>query len=234
MAVRLNRFSVLHQVLRVSSYGVLKLLPISWRYAIGRQLRRDLEPYSLLSDGATVVQIGAPWDLIRVGRSRAMQFSHFVGPNGRVIVIEPDPDNTAAIDAHIAGQRISNVTLIRKGAWSEATELTFLSSPDHPAASLVEGVYDETRTDTESYKTISIPVDTVENMLAGLDVSRIDLLSITTNGSEREILKGLGPYADKVQYLSVVGDARNFDEIGTLGFEYRGVDDRGHLFERKA
>lgn len=202
------------------------------RYGLGYFARKHRLPYRLLKPGATVVQIGAPWDLLSVGRSRSMQFSQFVGPMGRVIIIEPDPENVRHLREHISRYAVENVTLIPKGAWNEPGTLRFLSDPDHPAANLVESVFDDARVDRDRFKAIEINVDTLENMLGALQVDEIDLLSLTTNGSELSIINGLGRFTSKTRYLSVVGNRSDFEFLSEIGFEYYDDDDRGYLFVR--
>ena len=87
MLYKLSRFSRVHTVLRRCGYAVLGLLPLQWRYRLGRAARHHRLPYKLLKQGDTVVQIGAPWDLLRMGRSRSMHFSYFVGDSGHVLIV---------------------------------------------------------------------------------------------------------------------------------------------------
>lgn len=54
--------------------AVLARLPFSFKYALALWLRRNRAPYTLIRAGDTVVQVGAPHDTLRAGRSRAYHF----------------------------------------------------------------------------------------------------------------------------------------------------------------
>jgi len=124
--------------------AVLWQLPVGLKYGIGSQLRNVL-PYRLIQEGDVVVQIGAPWDLLRAGRSRAIYFAKRVGSSGHVIVVEPDEVNVNALQSFLKQQAIENVTIVAQGAWSKKTRLRFLINDAHPASNLVEDVFDDRR-----------------------------------------------------------------------------------------
>ena len=50
-------------------------VPFRLKYAIGQHLRRGRPPYELVRNGSVVVQVGAPRDTLRSGRSRGMHFA---------------------------------------------------------------------------------------------------------------------------------------------------------------
>lgn len=232
MLYRLSRFSPIHRALRRMAYAVLAPLPMSVKYgALGAILSRRL-PYRLVKPGSTVVQVGAPWDVLRSGRSRAIHLARMVGPSGRVIVLEPEPRSAQALRAFCSQNGFGNVTVVEKGAWSNRDRLRFLEDPTHPAANLVESVKDPGRSDLGSFKVIEIDVDTLDNILEELGVSEMLLVSITTNGSEDEILSGMARTAGKVRYIATIGEGKNHPLLGVYGFSRLGGDDRGYTYCR--
>lgn len=93
----------IRNILRPILNGLASLVPYQPKYAFGEWLRSSNHPYSLIRSGDTVVQVGAPRDLLRAGRSRAIHFARLVG-TGRVVVVEPDPENCIALQigrAHV-------------------------------------------------------------------------------------------------------------------------------------
>ena len=127
MFYRLNRFSFLHKALRRISYAVLWNLPNWFKWpAIGFFLRFRL-PYRLLKPGDVVVQIGAPWDLLRAGRSRGIHLARMVGKSGKAVIIEPDADNLVALRRFVVKYGMTNVIIAPVGAWSRKTRLRFLA-----------------------------------------------------------------------------------------------------------
>ena len=216
MLYRLSRFSSVHKVLRWIAYALLWNLPdaVKWP-GIGLLLQFRL-PYRLLNPGDTVVQIGAPWDLLRAGRSRGIHLARRVGVSGKAIIIEPDKDNVAALRRFVAKHKMDNVIIVPLGAWSHKARLRFLVDHANPAANLVEEVADSSRTDLARFEVTEIDVDSVENILRVNGLSTPRLVSITTNGSENEILKGMGAMAGEVTYIATIGNEQQIPMLREL------------------
>jgi FkbM family methyltransferase len=233
MFYRLSRFSPLHRMLRAMAYGVLWRLPAPVKEsALHAVLGRRL-PYSAVQPGDTVIQIGAPWDILKSGRSRFIHFSRRVGPTGRVVVIEPDPTNVQHLREYIAQRGIGNVTIVPKGAWSHPTRLRFLVDPSNPASNLVEDVLDSKRTDLGRFQSSEIEVDTVDQIAQGLGLDRIRMVSITSNGSENRILEGMRAVQQSVEFIATIGEYEEFPLLAAYGYAPFGDDDRGYTFRKR-
>jgi FkbM family methyltransferase len=234
MLWKVSRFSRFHNTLRVICNNLLWRLPVGFKYGIGKVLRARRLPYSLLRDGSIVVQIGCPWDILHAGRSRGIYFSIFSGTNGRVVIIEPDVDNVKKLQSFIAEQSIGNITVVELGAWSSRTRLRFLADPAHPAANLIEDVFDARRRDLDKFSMTEIDVDSIDNILEGLHVTSVDLVSITTNGSEAEILRGMNKTLARTRYVSIIQDKGvDYPVFAERGFRTVGEDDRGITYGRE-
>ncbi|HSJ09655.1 MAG TPA: FkbM family methyltransferase [Longimicrobiales bacterium] len=211
-------------------------VPYRIKYAVGGRMRRRKHPYCLIRDGDTVVQVGAPRDLVHSGRSRAVHFARFVG-SGVVIVMEPDPASARALEdyarRHGLGERMRIVSV---GGWDKPTNLGFLSSDEHPAANIVEELEDRVAEDFQSrgYRRIVIPVDTVDNVVREAGESTPRLVSITTNGAEKEILRGMqDTMAAGCPYISLAVTGDDYvPHMRELGYELIAFDDRGFTFSR--
>jgi FkbM family methyltransferase len=234
MRWKVSRFSLLHNTLRVIYNNIFWRLPVGFKYGLGKVLRARRLPYRLLENGSVVVQIGCPWDILHAGRSRGIYFSIFSGKDGRVVIIEPDADNVKKLQSFMAEQNIGNITVVELGAWSGRTRLRFLSDPAHPAANLIEDVFDSKRTDLDKFSTSEIEVDAVDNILDELGISGVDLVSITTNGSESEILKGMTKTLRRARYVSIIpGKGVSHPVLAETGFQVVGEDDRGLTYGRQ-
>lgn len=215
----------------------LALLPYGPKYALGTRLRRDKTPYNLIESGDVVVQVGAPRDTLLAGRSRAVYFARLVG-EGRVVVVEPDPDNVATLRRFVERAGLgSQMSIHACGAWSETTELTFLSSPSHPAANVLEGVQEiseEVRA-ARHYREVTVPVRALDEILDEENVAVPKLVSITTNGAELEILDGMRRTIGRgCPYISLASTGEGYLESMTeRGYEYFARDDRGYCFRRR-
>lgn len=213
-------------------------LPFAWKYALGGALRRGKPPYSLLGDDDVVIQVGAPRDLLAAGRSRAIHFARLV-PRGRVLVVEPDPDNLAALAEAAQRTGLAERLVIEPcGAWRDAGELVFLSHPGHPAANVLEEVLDldEAELRRRGFERIRVPVARLDEIWERSGLAPPRLVSITTNGAELAILEGMPRLlAGDCPYISLASTGPGYHErMAALGYEYIVRDDRGYLFRRKS
>lgn len=233
MYYRLSRFSALHNAVRKAAYAVLWRIPDSVKYGIGGVWRRFRRPYRLLRPGDTAIQIGAPWDTLRAGRSRAAHFARLVGDGGRVIVIEPAHDNILALRSFVSRHGLANMTIVPKGAWSKSTRLRFLINPEHPASNLVEEVIDPAERDRNAYLTTEVDVDSVDHIVSAFNIGTIRVLSVTTNGSDPQIFEGASYTLAKTEFVAVV--TRECEsQLAGHGFRMVGHDDRGYTYGRSA
>lgn len=214
--------------------GIFELVPFGLKYNFGQRNRRNKIPYSVLNESSTVIQIGAPSDTLHAGRSRAMHFALMV-PKGRLIVIEPDKASAEQFRILCNNRGITNVSVYPIGAWSSKKRLRLFVDPRHPATNFTEGStdYDEGR--LQDFISEEIEVDTLENILKAENIDQVDLISITTNGAELEILKGLGQ--ERILRVKNMALARtgvvDDDFMDAMGFERIGYDDRGYTYRRK-
>ena len=229
MFYKLNRLSGAHNALRVAMNSILYRLPVGLKYSVGGKLRSLRYPYKLLRPGDVVVQLGAPWDLLRAGRSRAAHFARLVGPSGQLIVVEPDPGNVRAFNDFTASRGITNASVLPVGAWNEPGTLSFLIDPEHPAANALADVFDQSRPDRDKFEELSVPVAPLDELLEG-KVGRITLLSITTNGAEAEILAGASKVLDRCDHVSIINHRKYHKELTGRGFRLLADDDRGATY----
>ena len=217
----------------------ISLLPYAVKYGVGTALRKGKYPYSLLESDDFVVQLGAPRDTLTAGRSRAVHFSRLL-TEGTTVVIEPDPDNCVAFKAFLQRHGLDKrVRLIESGAWNAQGQLEFLTSEKHPAANLLSEAkdIDEATMKKRGYKQIRVPVDTLENLLAENGINGTPkLVSVTTNGAERQILEGMSKLlAEKnIPYISLALTGSGYPELmQKMGYEMLALDDRGYTFRRR-
>ena len=230
MLYRLNRFSRLHNSLRVLAYSVLWLLPDWLKYGPGSLWRRFRRPYKFLRPGDTTIQVGAPWDTLRAGRSRAAYFARFVGRSGHALAVEPADSNVQALRSFAQRHTLPQLAVVPVGVWDKKTRLRFLINDEHPASNLVEEVIAEGRDQTK-FEATEIDVDTLDNIVESRQIGNVKLLSITTNGSEAHVLRGAANTLAKVEYVSVITPEAH-DVLSSHGFSPVGGDDRGYLYRK--
>lgn len=135
-----------------------------------------------LKRGDTVVDIGA-----HVG-TFAVKAAHAIGNEGTVIAIEPEPNNFALLLRNIEANGLTNVVPVQEGAWNTKGK-SELHLASHQGA-------DSLRTDTfhrmkERDESITVEVDTVDNMLRELGLCQVDFIKMDIEGSEMEALEGM-------------------------------------------
>lgn len=210
------------------------LVPFMVKYGLGMRMRRDSPPYSLVKNGSQVVQIGAPRDILRAGRSRGVYFSLFAGDVGKVIIIEPDPDSVKDLEATLEKHGLKNVILHQAAMWSRKGSITVFVDPAHPAANFTEGCLEYDKKIMSRYRARDIPADTLDSVLVEKGIQKLDLVSITTNGSEGEILEGMkGTISAGLPYICL-GRAHDYeDTMKRLGYTMFSRDDRGTIFKQR-
>jgi FkbM family methyltransferase len=229
----------LHRELVKIYNSILYNVPFDLKYGIGKNLRSNQKPYSLVPELKTVVQVGAPKDTIHSGRSRGMYFCLFAGSKCKVIIVEPDPKNIEELNSVLKQKSIQNAIVSPFAAWSENTDLSLYVDRKHPATNFTAGCteYDEKR--MEDFCKINVPAKKLDTIIADLGIKKVDLVSITTNGSEWEIIDGMSNILETgLQYLCIASgtpdDASLHQKMKKIGFEFHAYEDRGCTFSKIA
>jgi FkbM family methyltransferase len=214
---------------------IMGRVPFCLKYGVGRQLRQGRPPYSLVKEGSVVVQVGAPLDTLKAGRSRAMYFSLFAGSSGKVVIVEPDQKSIECLETLAERRGIRNMALCPLAAWSENKVLKVFVSDSHPASSFTEGTKKYSANRMKDFHAVEIPADTVDNLLKEMGISRVDLISITTNGAEEQILAGASrTIRAGLPYIALARTGEKYDRMmAALGYDFFGYDDRGFTFARR-
>jgi FkbM family methyltransferase len=146
---------------------------------------RQYLDFAELRDGSVVLDLGAYSGLTTIAFSKA------VGPQGRVLALEPDPDNFAAAATNIAAHRrinrLSNVDLILAAAHSERGVLSFSSEGAMGSADAsVVGKLRGNVIDVEAYSLLDI---------ADLHkLHRVDFVKMDIEGSEEPVMTSSGEF----------------------------------------
>lgn len=149
----------------------IRLSVVAGNLRIHRLLDRFATP------GATVIDVGASIGYNTVHAARR------VGARGRVIAIEPTPDNLAVLRVNVAAADVANVTVQPVAAGSAAgTRELFVRG----AVSAVNSFYPES---CYSFVTdvLQVPVLPVDELVDG----RADVVKIDVEGAELDVLEGM-------------------------------------------
>ena len=134
----------------------------------------------VLCEGMTVLDIGA-----NIGYYALMEH-HLVGPSGRIVAVEPSPDNTKLLERNVALNGCDNITVFQ-GAVSDVNEVrTFhLSNFSNLHTFHTDGI----NTNHLSGRTVEVQTRTVPEVMNGF--GRPDLIRMDVEGHEVEVINGM-------------------------------------------
>ncbi len=131
-----------------------------------------------IQPGMTFLDIGA-----NVGYYSALALAR-LGPHGRVVAVEPDPESFAYLRRTIAANGENRVTLVNKGLAAAPGTLRLYRNLSN-------------RGDNRFYAndlagdSIEAEVARADDLLAGLGIDRVDCIKMDVQGFEGQVLAGL-------------------------------------------
>ena len=213
----------------------LNLIPFKYKYIVASKLKKTKIPYSLV-EGLTVVQVGAPFDTLNAGRSRGMIFSLLVGDAGNVHIVEPLMESVVEMRKRLKDLGLENTTVHQIGAWSKKGSSFINVDRDHPATNFTESTVDYSEHRKSQFEKFEINLDTLDSILGDKLQNEVDLVSITTNWAEEEILQGMaGLLNSGVTYICLAygENGETYErKLAQLGYKLLSHDDRGVTYKR--
>ncbi len=170
------------------------------------------EPYetevflSSIQPGMVVVDVGANFGYYTLLAAKA------VGPRGRVIGFEPDPQNFGLLRRNVAVNGFADRVTLVAGAVSDhkGSVPLFRDQDNFGAHSLAEG-------NVVGTDVLSVPCTSLDEALEADHVGHVDVIKIDTQGAEGLVFAG----AERVLAQSVL---RIFTEFWPLGLRRLGAD----------
>jgi len=114
-----------------------------------------------------------------------------VGSLGKVIALEPDPENRKVLQRNVDHSGFQNVTILPFGLWDTETSLSLDS--DGVASSLSHG----------SAEISTIPVKPLDAIVQDAGLEKIDVLKMDIEGAELHALKGAEKTLRSCRYVCV-------------------------------
>ena len=144
-----------------------------------------------INKGDVVIEAGAC-----IGAT-AISISHKAD---KVIAIEPDPLNFVFLRENIKLHRCENIILINKALWSSKREIKMYVASTFTGHSLMRPI---ALSKPFSGKIIKVEADTLDNIVAELNIKKVDVLLMNIEGAEMEALKGAEETLKKVKRISI-------------------------------
>jgi FkbM family methyltransferase len=170
----------------------------------------------MVNRGDIVVQVGSPVP------SRLERLSRSVGKKGKVVFIEPDVTNLEKQWENVERKNLKNVIIVPKAAYKQKGTAKFLIAPrpaDHRL--VIENIEHDNDYRAENYylREVDVEVDTIDNILADLQIGRIDYIEIAINGAELVVIQGMERILNFTRRLFVKGHARDKESKRPLNQE---------------
>jgi FkbM family methyltransferase len=142
----------------------------------------EIMEYFNPNEGDTVVDVGAHIGLYSLIAAKR------VGPSGKVIAIEPDPENFKILKKNILLNQLSNVEALECAVYSTRGKLRlFLPELEQGRTIFNTVMQDRARTSTNF---LEVEANTLDNILESINITEVNWIKIDVEGAELEVLKG--------------------------------------------
>jgi FkbM family methyltransferase len=143
----------------------------------------------LVERGDTVVLVGAPWP------NTLSRLLVACGQEGKVVAIEAVRANYERLERYresLPAEEAASLVLIHGAAFNERRLIQMRLTDENDARHKLEGLEAEVDVPpgTEFERTETVEADTLDAMLAEHGIERANLMIVTVNGAEREVLQG--------------------------------------------
>ena len=148
----------------------------------------EVVPYFEPKEGENVVDVGASF-----GRYTLLA-SKKVGPNGKVLSIEPEYENFRLLNRNIALNKLYNVTTLQLAAYSKKEKLRLYSN--YTIMPELAGRYNQ--------EFVQVNGNTLDNILNQIGLTKVNWMKIDVDGAELEVLKGSSNTLSKKEDLMLL------------------------------
>ncbi|MFK7884609.1 MAG: FkbM family methyltransferase [Phycisphaerales bacterium] len=165
----------------MSGLGVIDhahFLHRAWRYRLRTEKQELAYVRSIRLVGRTVIDIGAHRGIYSYWLREA------VGPTGRVVSFEPQPEMIAELKKFKASFRANNMEIVESGLSDTPGSATLNRIGDHTGGASLEHNQDPNAT------TFSVPVTTLDAYLGARDLGPVALIKCDVEGHERAVFRG--------------------------------------------
>lgn len=161
---------------------------------------KNREYYSAYKKGENILEVGAYTGFF------VLYAANLIQPSGQVIAIEAMPDNFKILKKNINSNNFNNVKVINKASWDSQGSLTFQRQYRQRSSAKDDVV-------KKNFE-ITVSSDTIDNILADLNIEKIDFVRIQVNGAEIETLKGMEKTLENRPRLSIANIYSSSDKNG--------------------
>jgi len=152
---------------------------VDWFVYYGFRETARIELYKLMREGQVFVDVGANMGDV------TLHAASFLGQDGQVIALEPDPLNFIRLKTNLSLNTFKNIQAFNLGAGSkEGTELIYTVSEGNLGMNRILSQVDPSMEGRE------ISLTTMDQLLDEIGPTKVDLIKIDTEGFEMKVLEG--------------------------------------------
>jgi FkbM family methyltransferase len=187
--------------------------------------------YTACHDGMTFLDVGA-----NIGYYTALA-ARIVGPNGKVIALEPDPESYQYLEQTIKANAVGNVQAFRVAASDSPATLPLFISKDNRGDNRLYAP-------TEKRPQIEVEARPIDELLSENNVNTVDFIKIDVQGYEPKVIAGLKKTINQSENLIILsefwpkgiaeagGDAKEFlEDLRKLGLTLFELKSDGDLIK---
>lgn len=135
-----------------------------------------------LSKGNVFIDVGANEGFYTVYAARC------VGPNGKVVAIEPSPREYTRLQRNVAINGLSNVILVKSALGArQGSAVLHVADSEHNGQNTLG---DFGHAGITAVEHLEVEITTLDSLLENLALARVDVIKMDVEGSELEVLKG--------------------------------------------
>jgi FkbM family methyltransferase len=154
--------------------------------------------------GDTVVDVGAHIGLYTIIAAKR------VGPTGKVIAIEPDPENCNLLKRNVELNRLTNVITLECAAFSSNTKLKLYLPGKERGFTKLNTVMSN-RALTETF--LEVDGNTLDHLMLMQGLTQINWIKIDVEGAELEVLKGATATLSENNDIALLIEVHNVNDI---------------------
>jgi len=224
----------IYKYLRIIFVGIISLIPFNLRLKSFHFFSKNSVFYKNIKKNDIVVQVGAPADLLKQGRSRSLLI--LLRKPKQLLVIEPDPFSVSVLKEIIKNLDYRKNVKVLSGAISLKKKNSILISNNNHQAT--NRLYDN----NDSYKECNIKKIKVKCKKLTDYFKKIRILptvlSITTNGGEGNLIDQYLNEVKKKDFPRVISLAPPNDKflkiLKKYNYNFVDYDDRGMTFKNQS
>ncbi|RMH27414.1 MAG: FkbM family methyltransferase [Planctomycetota bacterium] len=201
----------------------LHFLHRAWRYRIRTERQELGYVRSLDLAGRTVIDIGAHRGIYSFWLRLA------VGPNGRVVSFEPQPEMLAELRQMVGSFRFRNLDVVPAGLSDAPGTATLYRDGDHTGGASLDSRH------SDAAAAFEIPVTTLDEYAREHRLDRVALIKCDVEGHERAVFRGgraiLTDHRPRLLFECHDRHARDggvFEDLKALGYRGWMLDGRTH------